>query len=240
MKRLVFFIIIAVSVASTTLPIDFTSLVREGVEWGYRGVYHSGFSGANGYEPYNYGLYFEGDTIVDGQTYKKMYRHDTGAYASETQTLYCLMREDSANVYVRVPKLSDGDINTVSDQWYLYDLYGEFSDCYEVPLYFYSADRDSVAYTYNGAWEDYTEFRGKYSSQVLVGNSFARKYTNDCSKYEFIDAVGIISRGTGYGNMPFPLREVGTNNQSSTYLLYLRDRDSGDILYAAPDMADHG
>ena len=92
--------------AEEPIGYQYTPLVREGVEWGYRWTYHPLKEGS-------YYLQLSGDTLINGETYKICYRYATVDFRKEDAMIYGFVREEGKRVYAigrRVPDGTRGDM----------------------------------------------------------------------------------------------------------------------------------
>ena len=81
-------------IASQAQEYEYVPFVREGVEWGYYQY--------NPVHPEDNGiirLQFEGDTLLDGKTYKKLYMYKGCDLTPDKGTLIDFMREENKIVY---------------------------------------------------------------------------------------------------------------------------------------------
>ena len=101
MKRLLLSMVVG---AMSVLPMlaeenEYVPVVREGVEWGHKAVYR----GVNvETKVIYYREQLKGDTVIDGNTYKKCYRYTERELNTATAELVSVMREADKKLYVRV------------------------------------------------------------------------------------------------------------------------------------------
>lgn len=100
MKRLLLSMVVG---AMSVLPMlaeenEYVPVVREGVEWGHKAVY----CGVNvETKVIYYREQLKGDTVIDGNTYKKCYRYTERELNTATAELVSVMREADKKLYVR-------------------------------------------------------------------------------------------------------------------------------------------
>ena len=110
MKRIIVIMLVSVAVGLTSYADDYLPLLREGVKWVYLEKFHGmteDFSDAT-VDTRFYTIELKGDTVVDGNTYKKCYRYsDTewdydlcieGINCSKSEPA-ALLREEGRVVY---------------------------------------------------------------------------------------------------------------------------------------------
>ena len=173
----------------------YVPLVREGVKWVYYWDYDN--------EPndgviYHCEVCFEiiGDSIVDGVSYKKVYRHRLSVPVDvTTDKPYALVREENKVVYIHQNLLEDdilydeimmrfGEIpmvkGSVTDEWVLYDfndINRPFSNIPENDLDGFNCTRPNFT----------------YSGTIEIDDESAKVYTdNSDSSMRLIEGLGYV------------------------------------------------
>ncbi len=235
MKKLILLIlgiISCISLLTEAKAAEYTPMVREGVEWTYRvriRIYYA-FPGQGAYlDTLFYKLKFEGDSVINGVTYKKLYRTATPSniYVS-SKSLLALMREHDKKVYRRPIKE------------------GSYFDTYlSSPLYF--EEFDQLVYDFNvGTGENLVEpciswdaFKLLNSSEILLEDNSKRNLhvvSNDDFSMEVLEGAGCISRDQG--NLLFPVvRKEARSEQQDYYFthsLLCQKDEKGNMLFKSP------
>ena len=136
MKRLLLLIAVSIVWSGSVLQAqeyEYVPLVQEGVEWGYYQY--------NPVHPENNGfirLQFEGDTLLDGKTYKKLYMYKGCDFTSDRSTLVDFMREENKTVYSKKERKDNDDIygEDVEEEIVLYDFSLNVGDSLWIPSYY--------------------------------------------------------------------------------------------------------
>ena len=112
---------------------EYVPFVREGVEWGYYQY--------NPVHPEDNGiirLQFEGDTLLDGKTYKKLYMYKGCDLTPDNGTLIDFMREENKIVYSKKDRKYSDEIyvEDAETEVVLYDFSLDVGDSLWVPSYY--------------------------------------------------------------------------------------------------------
>ncbi len=199
-------------------------VVREGIEWGYVDDYFAFDLG--GYNFFR--LRFQGDTIVDGVGYKKLYAYSTPELDVKKATLYALMREDDKKVYSRLM----AGMESGGDERLLYD--------------FDNATEGGVMTLYNSGHAVPLTFRGTTDVDGKGRNVFYDRGTQEESMFVVVEGIGLaqsVFSGTfAYPSIPQIAAPglgggggIGVSGYSESRLMYQRDAASGKVLYKTAD-----
>ena len=174
MKRLLLLIAVSIVWSGSVLQAqeyEYVPLVREGVEWGYYQY--------NPVHPENNGfirLQFEGDTLLDGKTYKKLYMYKGCDFTSDRSTLVDFMREENKTVYSKKERKDNDDIygEDVEEEIVLYDFSLNVGDSLWIPSYY--------------EYEEVTRI-----DTVKVGNTYRKQfYINNRTSPIWTEGLGVM------------------------------------------------
>lgn len=246
MKKLILFIFGLVGIAAispSTDAAEYTPLVKEGMRWTYHVEIVGRTYEGTGYEVplYDdvlfYNLEFEGDSIVDGRVYKKLYRsggEPIYQYDASGKRLVGLMREDEQGVYRR--PITDYEYPDVRLAHELY--YRDFDQ----RVYNFTASEDEAMV--EPMFPDDTRYLRQTKELQLLDGSKRNIYTvaseDNKSTVEILEGAGPVTMFGG--NFLFPVAvHSGASDQEYWYFkhtLYQMYNEDGEMIYESPDKED--
>ena len=159
------------SMALQAQEYEYVPLVREGVEWGYFQY--------NPVHPENNGiirLQFEGDTLLNGKTYKKLYMYEGCDFTPDRSTLIDFMREENKIVYSKKKR----EYGTI--------IYGEDVEG-EIVVYDFSLDVGDSLWV-----QPYYEYKKVTRiDTVKVGNTYRKQfYIQNWTSPIWTEGLGVL------------------------------------------------
>ena len=227
MKRLGSLLFMIMVVGLNSYADEYLSLLREGVKWTYAEEFHDLYNinegDANLSDSRTYSIKLQGDTVIDGTTYKKCYRICDNE-VSWTELAFnksrpvAVLREEGMKVYGRMLMVNDLEFETI--YWQNVDsnkdgiCWDEELNCSDEGLiYDFESPKDfSLAST--------TEISG------IICNVFTQDEVGD----------GKIIEGIGYddakcGDLLCPLKGYQTGLFYTTTGLHHVENSDGNIIY---------
>lgn len=193
--------------ADTIKPEPYEPIVQEGYEWGY-------YCLKQGWEPpfkeFYYRLQFKGDTIIERQTYKKLYRYFSETLDTTQTRPIALMRESHRQVFTRYPNYIDESEEFRDIQLCLTGSFNKDNLTYD-----FTAAKGEKFIMANSEYEyDYeylirTEVREFSTGPRTVYFSSDYYKDEDFEENEYfitrtVNGVGVLWGSSGPGIMPFP------------------------------------
>ncbi|MBQ7689840.1 MAG: Ig-like domain-containing protein [Muribaculaceae bacterium] len=204
-------------------------LLREDLTWvgciGYSQTYD-----------FAYTITVEGDTVVDGVTYKKVYRRKLGEepyelqghgiFVSDSRPAACL-REVNGVVYRMCENNSSSsqfsyNYDDVSGNHadYLYPKINRTETHYEVILY--NFHDPNMVYKYAQHLEP--------ASSLMVEGILRSCYVDDNAELQLIEGIGMMPRGEGFSDMLAPASLLLSRNVTKPWALFVLDA-AGRVIY---------
>jgi len=184
-KTILFLLLMAMQTVLFAQEREYVPFVEEGKSW-YLGYFHSdGTYPITPEDPAGEGIdcifTMQGDTEINGKTYKKVYCQSKEYYGDEDQHYYCAVREEDYRVYIIEEEATEEKI--------IYD----FSNPGEIV---------ALPFTFNDI--NFVRTRGGHDSDFLPGQLMYSVCTSSGDEIDYSHDVGIWIEGVGdYIHNPF-------------------------------------
>ena len=244
-KKLMFLLLVLLSMTQLSAQDDYVPFVREGVKWVcYFNSYHCSayneFEWARYYLPGKtyFNLELKGDTVINGKPYMKMHKYSGDCINEQNDTVIMCLREEDRTVYGIMPYLYPGfyvgygiwtdnpDVNIIQaalsgEEFILYDF--NDPDSYYNTIYTGTAtasDNDLISYI--------------GCDEVPVGDKMSKRYRFNYGNYLdfcFIEGVGYDGYINGYtlGYLYMTRNQILNSHYDGFFLSHVEE--DGRIIY---------
>ncbi|MDE6573964.1 MAG: hypothetical protein K2L84_01390 [Muribaculaceae bacterium] len=215
MRRIIYLIIIIISVAFNAIAVDYRPFIEEGKTWWHETV-HNGIALSPTFRSYE-GITMRGDTVIDDVVWKKCYTIDLHKKLGVKPLV--LMREADNKVYSMALDRSASNMKDLNTEYLVYDFSLEADDTYYILEKYVDNPYDEglVGVSETGVEvQNGNEFRYQMARLSLFG------YPRKC-----IEGIGSVNMTYFY--MPFYPERTGTFSGGAV-LSYVTDKDNN-IIY---------